>query len=428
MKHRRILWNLRLRHPRLLAVGLLMGAVVVTMAAGSFASAGSDGTGSSLPETSDTESKKGTTTQLTEVSQTEEMRAVWVPVMSLQMNGEGEAAFQKKFDEIISTSLEKGMNTLIVHVRPFGDSFYPSEYFPWSHALSGTQGVDPGYDPLAYMVEAAHKAGLAIHAWVNPLRIQASSTPSILSQDNPYTLWKGDSEKKDWTVKTDSGIYYNPAIPEVRSYIADGVAEIVEKYPVDGVQFDDYFYPTQDESFDETAYQTYCEQAKKDGYSALSLSQWRKANINALVSLVYQKIKEVNPKTVFGISPQGNLSNNDALGADVASWCSAKGYLDYICPQMYVNFENDALPFTETIETWKNLITEDSIAFYVGLAVYKAGSDVDGGTWEKSGDILSRQVMAGREIDCDGFMFYSYDYLDTDQTREEMENVMKVFR
>lgn len=428
MKHRRILWNLRLRHPRLLAVGLLMGAVVVTMAAGSFASAGSDGTGSSLPETSDTESKKETTAQLTEVSQTEEMRAVWVPVMSLQMNGEGEAAFQKKFDEIISTSLEKGMNTLIVHVRPFGDSFYPSEYFPWSHALSGTQGVDPGYDPLAYMVEAAHKAGLAIHAWVNPLRIQASSTPSILSQDNPYTLWKGDSEKKDWTVKTDSGIYYNPAIPEVRSYIADGVAEIVEKYPVDGVQFDDYFYPTQDESFDETAYQAYCEQAKKDGYSALSLSQWRKANINALVSLVYQKIKEVNPKTVFGISPQGNLSNNDALGADVASWCSAKGYLDYICPQMYVNFENDALPFTETIETWKNLITEDSIAFYVGLAVYKAGSDVDGGTWEKSGDILSRQVMAGREIDCDGFMFYSYDYLDTDQTREEMENVMKVFR
>ena len=58
MKHRRILWNLRLRHPRLLAVGLLMGAVVVTMAAGSFASAGSGGTGSSLPETSDTESKK----------------------------------------------------------------------------------------------------------------------------------------------------------------------------------------------------------------------------------------------------------------------------------------------------------------------------------------------------------------------------------
>lgn len=57
MKHRRILWNLRLRHPRLLAVGLLMGAVVVTMAAGSFASGGSGGTGSSLPETSDTESK-----------------------------------------------------------------------------------------------------------------------------------------------------------------------------------------------------------------------------------------------------------------------------------------------------------------------------------------------------------------------------------
>ncbi len=377
--------------------------------------------GEDSPSKSDSaqDAQKPTSTQ-------EEMRAVWVPMMSLQMEKPDEAAFQKKFDQIIKTSLEKGMNTLIVHVRPFGDALYPSEYFPWSHVVSGTQGVDPGFDPLAYMVKATHQAGMEFHAWVNPLRIQANGSPSILAQDNPYQLWQKDEKKKGWTVKTDSGIYYNPAYPDVRRYIAEGVAEIVKNYEVDGIQFDDYFYPTQDASFDADAYKSYQNTAKKNGYTALPLLEWRKANINAMVSLVYQRVKEENPKAVFGIAPQGNISNDESMGADVSIWCAAKGYIDYICPQMYVNFENQALPYESTIQTWKEMILEDSIDFYVGLAVYKAGSAVDNGTWEKSDDILARQVMAGREIDCDGFMFYSWDYLDTEQTEAEMENVMKV--
>ena len=128
----------------------------------------------------------------------DEMRAVWVPYMSLAMNGEkdqSETAFHKKFDAIVSGAKEKGLNTLIVHVRPFGDALYPSQYFPWSHILTGTQGVNPGYDPLEYMVKAAHAAGLKIHAWVNPLRIQTSGTPSILAQSNPYSRWKEEGVK-----------------------------------------------------------------------------------------------------------------------------------------------------------------------------------------------------------------------------------------
>lgn len=417
--------SFRIRYHRLLTVGLLAVAVAVTMIVGAFSGPAetSQETGTSNSKSSSSEGEAPT---VAETSAAEEMRGVWVPMMSLQMEKPGEEAFQKKFDNIIQVAQEKGMNALIVHVRPYGDALYPSEYFPWSHIVSGTQGVDPGFDPLAYMVEATHQAGMEFHAWVNPLRIQSGDAPSILSQDNPYHQWKGDEAKKGWTVKTDSGIYYNPAYEGVRSYIAEGVAEIVRNYDVDGVQFDDYFYPTQDASFDKAAYEAYTAASKKAGDAVLSLEDWRKANINALVSLVYQKIKAENPEVVFGISPQGNLSNDEKMGADVATWCAAKGYLDYICPQMYVNFENDALPFTATLETWKNLIQEDSIELYVGLAVYKAGSDVDDGTWKNADDILARQVSAGRELDCSGFLFYSWDYLDTQQTQAEMENVMKV--
>lgn len=426
MRKRRVLWNIRLRHPRLLAAGLLAGAVAITMVSGILHPTKEE---EKLPaENNSFQSESSSTEKIETVSVDEEMWAVWVPFMSLQTEEKGEKAFQENFDKIVQTSAEKGMNTLIVHVRPFGDALYPSEYFPWSHVVGGTQGVNPGYDPLEYMVEATHKAGMEFHAWVNPLRVQSQKTPSILSEDNPAQKWSKEEGKENWVLKTDSGTYYNPGVEEVRSYIAEGVAEIVRNYEVDGVQFDDYFYPTQDTGFDKSTYEAYCKEAEKGGYASLSQSEWRTANINALVSLVYQKIKAEKPEVVFGISPQGNLSNDKAMGADVATWCAAKGYVDYICPQMYVNFENDALPFTETIATWKSLLLEDSIQFYIGLAVYKAGSDVDDGTWEKSDDIIAKQVMAGRDIDCDGFMFYSYDYLDTEQTQKEMENVMKVLQ
>ena len=274
MNGRRRLRSFRLRYHRLLTVGLLAVAVAVTMIVGAFS-----GPTETAQETETASSKSSSSEReepaVAETSAAEEMRGVWVPMMSLQMEKPGEEAFQKKFDNIIQVAQEKGMNALIVHVRPYGDALYPSEYFPWSHIVSGTQGVDPGFDPLAYMVEATHKAGMEFHAWVNPLRIQSGDAPSILSQDNPYQQWKGDEAKKGWTVETDSGIYYNPAYEGVRSYIAEGVAEIVRNYDVDGVQFDDYFYPTQDASFDKAAYEAYTATSKKAGDAVLPLEYQR---------------------------------------------------------------------------------------------------------------------------------------------------------
>lgn len=356
-----------------------------------------------------------------------EMRAVWVPYMSLNMskeNDKSEAAFRKKFSGIVTGAKQCGMNTLIVQVRPFGDALYPSAYFPWSNVVGGTQGVKPGYDPLKVMVELTHQAGMSIHAWINPMRIQISGSPSILAENNPYTVWSKDASKAGWVVDTGSGKYYNPAYPQVRKLIADGAQEVAKNYEVDGIQFDDYFYPTQDASFDKAAYDSYCTEAAKTG-TPLSLADWRCANINAMVSQVYRQIKAVKPNLAFGIAPQGNVQNDLKMGADVKVWCSAQGYVDYICPELYVNFDNPVLPFDTAAESWRKMVTNKNVKLYLGLAVYKAGSDADSGTWKKSTNILAKQVELGRKTTCDGFMFYSWEYLNSSQTKDEVQNVIK---
>ena len=359
----------------------------------------------------------------------EEMRGVWIPYMSLDLSDtdRSEEQFHNKIDNIINNCIKYKANTLIVQVRPFGDSIYPSEIFPWSHIIGGIQGKSVDYDPLKYIITQAHKNNLAVHAWVNPLRISTAKTPSPLSKDNPYMIWQNDknTENDDYTFECDGGIYYNPAYPEVRKLIIDGVCEIVKNYDVDGVQFDDYFYPSEDTDYDKNSYEQYVNSLEK-GTIPLSQQEWRTANINTLISGVYAAVHSINNNVVFGISPQGNIENDLKICADVYSWCSINGYVDYICPQIYVSNEHPVLPFNDTAKRWKNLVKNDKVKLYLGLGVYKAGTDADSGTWLSSDDNIKQQIEYGRSLNTDGFMLYSYEYLTADETQNEVENAMAI--
>ncbi len=109
----------------------------------------------------------------------EEMRGVWVSYMELSMENESsktQKAFEDKFTEIAQNT-ESGFNTLIVQVRPFCDALYKSNYFPWSHILTGTQGENPQYDALQIMCDICKENNLKIHAWINPYRVSSNETP-----------------------------------------------------------------------------------------------------------------------------------------------------------------------------------------------------------------------------------------------------------
>lgn len=354
----------------------------------------------------------------------DEMRGVWVAYLSL--NGVN----RKLIDTIVSSAKANGMNTIFLHVRPFGDALYQSDYYPWSHLVTGTQGQAPedGFDPLAYAVEAAHREGMYLHAWLNPLRIMLPSGtyPPSLSDDNPYNVWRNDdmADNDDWVIDYKSGKFYNPAVPQVRELIVNGTREIVERYNVDGVHWDDYFYPAYDETFDDgKAYAAYKEQG-----GSLGLSDWRRQNINELVKAVYSAVKSADSQCLFGISPAGNIDNCMSAGADVKTWGSTEGYVDYLIPQVYWTSDNTVAPFEPVCRQWNELVKSSGVKLYIGLALYKAGSDDDKGKWKKADDIIMNQVLYTRsgEIQSEGFVLYSYAYFDSEQTAEEMKNLRSV--
>lgn len=171
-----------------------------------------------------------------------ELRAVWLAsVLNIDWPSKTGLPIEKQkqeFIRLLDDVKNTGMNAVVVQIKPTADAFYPSNYGPWSEYITGTQGKDPGYDPLAFMIEEAHKRNIEFHAWINPYRITMNHTDiNRLSNNHPAR------QHPDWVVPYGGKLYYNPGIPDVKNFITEGALEIVQNYDVDALHMDDYFYP-----------------------------------------------------------------------------------------------------------------------------------------------------------------------------------------
>jgi len=383
-----------------------------------------------------------------------EVKAVWISYLELQtlLQGKTQEAFTTAIQTAYQNVAELGLNTVMVQVRPFGDAIYPSRLFPWSE-YAKAYGEDPGYDPLAIMIEEAHKKGISFHAWINPYRAQTEENAVKTPNEYLFSKWYHGKEKGIYIQSLSGRWYYNPGAEAVRQLIVSGVRELVRYYKVDGIHMDDYFYPTTDATFDSALYQEYLNQG-----GGLELAAWRRENVNALLRDIYLAIKKTNDGVMFGVSPQANISNNFNIQyADVIRWCSTAGYLDYICPQIYYSFKSETTDFTESLTQWVKLTEHSSVKLYVGVAPYKIGQEdkwactsATGGDCKapndcgkrgwmvengRLSDILKRQYeKICSEDRCSGISFYSYrslfspDETVEDQVKNELEQLKSVLK
>ncbi len=336
----------------------------------------------------------------------DEIKAMWISYLELApIAADGAEHFRDEFSDICSNCCEMGINTLFVHVRTFGDSFYPSELYPYTKAFG-----DAPFDALGIMVEEAHKRQLSIHAWINPLRCETGEVLDSLSDEFLIKKWYDDPQKYNEYIMyvEDTGHYWlDPALPEIRRLIADGAAEIVKNYEVDGVHIDDYFYPTTEAWFDAGVY---VEQG-----SDLPFDKWRLENCNKMVSEIYNSVKSINSSVVFGIAPQGNIENNyNYMFADVKKWCTEEGYCDYICPQIYFGYENPYKPYAETVKVWCDMCSGKKLL--IGIGAYKVDTEDE---FINSKGIIKKQAQLALESTNGAALFSYKTFFGSDRGEEE---------
>lgn len=307
------------------------------------------------------------------------------------------------------------MNAVFLQIRPMADALYQTQITTWSSYLTNTRGLNPGYDPLAFAIEEAHKRGMELHGWMNPYRYTGGSTnhaaTDYMRVQHPEWLLDFGS----------SGRILDPGIPAVRTHIAQVTKEVIVNYPdIDGIVWDDYFYISAitTGNQDATTFQNFNPQG-------LSIGDWRRDNVNKTVKEVYDTIQRVNPGIRFGISPRGIWStstaaankygvtlpagitgadNYNSIYCDGLAWLN-QGTIDYISPQLYwatYPTGSSGQDYNVLAPWWQSIANKYGRHFYSSQALYRG--------WDQSE--IGLQIDKNRAVNTSspGSVFYNTSY------------------
>ncbi len=349
---------------------------------------------------------------------------VWLSYLEINTLLKSQQGFKKEFNSVAEKLYAYGIKELYFHLRSHCDSMVNSDLFPKN---DNAKSVD--YDILDYVISVCHQKGIKVHGWINPYRVTAShSDIEKLPTDSPAVKWLRDSDThNDRNVIIMNGIYLNPAEAEVRKLVVDGIRELMARYDLDGIHFDDYFYPTDDPSFDSISYEEY----KSGTKNPLSQENWRRENVNILITAAGAAIRSSGKNMIFSISPAANIEKNyNSSFADVKYWAQA-GLVDEIIPQLYFGFNHTSayFKFPNLLNEWLRLSENSKASLKIGLAPYKIGtvSQPDGDEWQTNSDILARQIALCRQNpEINGVVFYSYTSLFSgeEQNTAERNNML----
>ncbi|MDC8757943.1 glycoside hydrolase family 10 protein [Janthinobacterium fluminis] len=311
-----------------------------------------------------------------------EFRAAWVStVANIDWPSRSNLTVEKQQAEaraILDRARALNLNAIVLQVRPSADAMYPSKLEPWSEFLTGQQGraPQPVYDPLQYWVEQAHARGLELHAWFNPYRARHATAKTALAREH-FALTNPEAVKQYGRY-----LWMDPGEAASSQRTQEVVFDVVRRYDIDGVHIDDYFYPypidapgggpgaeaaaldgaasprTELEFPDQPSWQRYLLAGGK-----LERAAWRRENVNQLIEALYAGIHREKNWVRFGISPFGigrpdrrppgiaGFSQYDKLYADAELWL-AKGWLDYLSPQLYWPIAQPAQAFDVLLDYW----------------------------------------------------------------------------
>lgn len=371
-----------------------------------------------------------------------ELRATWftthlkIDWPETQITNDATRQQQKKeLTDMLDKIAAGNMQACFLQVRSLCDALYKSSYEPWAIVLTGTRGKDPGYDPLAFAIEEAHKRGLELHIWVNPFRVTSSGT---LDSNDQLQQHAGE-----WIIKYNNGSFegqiIDPGYPEARAYVIKVLMEIINNYDVDGIVMDDYFYPYGGTTEEDAASRALYKPAdvvdvNQDGNTD---DDWRRSNVDDCLKQLYDTIQAVKPWVRFGMGtfgiwstqqsaadaygislPDGiyGLDDYDVQACNPVEWVK-HGYVDYINPQLYWSTNVAAQDYNVLCKWWAKDVCEHfsnqlpdgkKVHFFISQAAYHAydgynGYDAGVGEIQKQIDVNRANLSSGYT----GSVFYN---------------------
>jgi uncharacterized lipoprotein YddW (UPF0748 family) len=310
-----------------------------------------------------------------------EMRGLWIATVANidWPSRSGLTADQQRAElsDILNRAADLGINAVVLHVRPAADALYDSPLEPWGMMLTGTQGVSPGYDPLAFAIQEAHARGMELHAWINPFRAGNARDSTRLATSHVFNA------KRSIVRVYGTQLWLDPGDPETHDHSLRVIRDIVTRYDIDALHADDYFYPYVETDASGAAI-AFPDDATYSQYGGgLSRADWRRANVDRFVERMYNEVHAIKPTVKVGISPFGIWRPNNPPGvqgldafasiyADSRKWLQ-QGWVDYLAPQLYWAISAPQQSFPALLDWW---LAQNPRGRHVwpGLAAYRVNN------------------------------------------------------
>lgn len=293
--------------------------------------------------------------------------------------GQSVASQKEQLIRLLDTAKRCNLNAVLFQVRPESDALYASRIEPWSRYLTGTQGENPGFDPLQFIIAEGKKRGIEVHAWINPYRGAANAgqarAANHISKKYPQ-----------YAYRVGNVLWMDPGAPAVQDHILAVTRDLLQRYDLAGIHFDDYFYPYPTNSgkvypFPDDA--TYAAYRARGGQ--LGKADWRRDNVNTLIRKTSQVVRSTRPGAKFGVSPFGiyqpglpegttaGVDQFNQLYGDPLKWMR-EGWIDYLAPQLYWK-DDGPQSFSKLLRWWRSpSVNPRGVPIWPGLAVDRMSS------------------------------------------------------
>jgi uncharacterized lipoprotein YddW (UPF0748 family) len=360
-----------------------------------------------------------------------ETRALWVVRTTL--------VSPEKIREMIRRAASNNFNTIIVQVRGRGDAYYSSR---WEPRPAGLKNQPANFDPLAYTLEEAKRAGLRVHAWINtnllanldelPTEAQHvyNAHPDWLAVPRPvaaalYSMSPTDPRYRativEWSKANRAeieGVYTAPANPAVREHVYSIWMDLLERYPqLDGLHFDYVRFASPDFDYSRTSLERFRQwlepsispaerrlldaALKSDPLAAADSYQeqfadFQREQVTSLVERIYHAVKKRKPDAIVSAAVFANEENaRTRRFQDWRRWL-ALGILDVVCPMAY---SAETTVFQKQIEVAAAAAHAAGREVWAGIGAYRVPAE---STVEK--------INAARALQADGIILFSYDF------------------
>lgn len=364
-----------------------------------------------------------------------EFRATWVITWEYILSSNSVEQNKARIRQILDEHKAGNFTSVLWQVRQSGTAYYNSSYEPYG---SYAGGAYPGFDPMAYAIEEAHKRGLEFHAWFNVFST-SSTAPGTPANLHPEWICRDQSGSPMTT-----SIALSPGLQAVREYTTNVAMEIVRKYDIDGLHLD---YVRWNEFTSSAASKEFekiqAEQKLLDGeitdaqieeltnnlagrylydvehpYSAgipsgfSSWEEWWRWSVTEFVKTLHDSIQAVKPYVRLSVAALGKYNWSSWNGynvvfQDAALWFN-QGYIEQIAAMHYHWTTGSGFYGMLTgscPECWSQFIQPGIAAkryYTVGPPSYILS---DNNIWSNHSDIVNTCRTVGWT---DGFQFFSY--------------------